>query len=194
MAGMPGAKAVKEVLSQAELREALGGLSDVDHYRLRKKIAVRLAWARGMSPDDLLNTAFVRALDGTRKCPRELNLVIFLTNIMRSIRSAHRKTADYRLTDQDGDALDEAVTPEGALGADVEGDLITIDFKKKQVEELFVHFDSDEDATYFLIARMEAETLSEAATICGFDGKKANTVWRRITRKIEQVYPEGLQP
>ena len=39
--------------------------------------------------EDLQNEALVRALDGQRKCPKDVRVVTFLGNVIRSIASEH---------------------------------------------------------------------------------------------------------
>lgn len=194
MAELSEARADKDILSPAELREAVGGLSDADHYRLRKKVAVFLAGSRGMDPDDLFHSAIIRALGGSRKCPRNVKIMVFLANIMKSIVFAYWKSTDVRRTDRGAAAEDKIALLEDPAAANAEVDLIATDLRKKQVDVLFKLFEDDEDATLFLMARMETESMSETAAACGFDSTKADTVRRRIRRKVEQEYPEGLRP
>jgi DNA-directed RNA polymerase specialized sigma24 family protein len=63
---------------------------------LRLKAVARLH-ARGLPPDigwsDLLQEAFARVLDGSRKCPQGLPMVAFLAGVMRSLRAEHFRRA-----------------------------------------------------------------------------------------------------
>jgi DNA-directed RNA polymerase specialized sigma24 family protein len=63
---------------------------------LRLKSVARL-YARGLPAEvgwtDLLQEAFARVLDGSRKCPEGLPLVAFLAGVMRSIRTEHYRRA-----------------------------------------------------------------------------------------------------
>lgn len=68
----------------------LGTLTDSDKQRL-------LASSRYLARDqyifaaDLRQEAFVRALEGRRKCQRSWNVTDFLVGIMRSLTSAERE-------------------------------------------------------------------------------------------------------
>lgn len=66
---------------------------------LRLKSVARLH-ARGLPPEvgwaDLLQEAFARILDGSRKCPEGLPLITFLAGVMRSIREEHCRRARKR--------------------------------------------------------------------------------------------------
>jgi len=98
---------------------------------LRLKSVARL-YARGLPPEvgwtDLLQEAFARVLDGSRKCPEGLPMVAFLAGVMRSIRAEHHRRA-RRLAarlpqmlaeldvggDPDGEAGDPTPDPERSL-------------------------------------------------------------------------------
>ncbi|MGH8201174.1 MAG: RNA polymerase sigma factor [Steroidobacteraceae bacterium] len=66
---------------------------------LRLKSVARL-YARGLPPEvgwaDLLQEAFARVLDGSRKCPEGLPRVTFLAGVMRSIRTEYYRRARKR--------------------------------------------------------------------------------------------------
>jgi len=97
---------------------------------LRLKAVARLH-ARGLPPDagwsDLLQEAFARVLDGSRKCPEGLPMVAFLAGVMRSIRTEHwrrarrivarlpRMLADLDLSGSENEASDPTPDPERSL-------------------------------------------------------------------------------
>jgi hypothetical protein len=62
------------------------------------------------------------------------------------------------------------------------------------IDALFSLFRDDEDATLWLMARMDTDSLSEAQSLTGFNATKMNTVGRRIRRTIERAFPKGLCP
>jgi DNA-directed RNA polymerase specialized sigma24 family protein len=73
-------------LSVAEVYDSIDAISDADMAKL-------LAAARGFShlcgiePDDLLQEAFARALEGRRTCERGIGLVPFICGVMKSFVS-----------------------------------------------------------------------------------------------------------
>jgi hypothetical protein len=73
------------VLTTAEMHGRLAELSEPDQSRL-EKISRRYADASTMSAHDILAEALVRALDGTRKCPRDVDVMVFLARAMREYR------------------------------------------------------------------------------------------------------------
>jgi DNA-directed RNA polymerase specialized sigma24 family protein len=100
------------VLSEDEVVEAIRTLSAARWNRLRR-VAKVFCRGRPIEPDDLLQEALARAIDGSRNCPRNIDIVRFLTGAMRSIASGAVKILtrqpDFRavpLIDDDGLALD----------------------------------------------------------------------------------------
>lgn len=73
---------------------ALRLVTEMDLLRLK---SVARLYARGLPPEigwtDLLQEAFARVLDGSRKCPEGLPMVAFLAGVMRSIRTEHYRRA-----------------------------------------------------------------------------------------------------
>ncbi|HEX5207624.1 MAG TPA: hypothetical protein VFW10_07480 [Steroidobacteraceae bacterium] len=73
---------------------ALNLVTKMDLLRLK---AVARLLARGVPPEvgwsDLLQEAFARLLDGSRKCPEGLSMVVFLAGIMRSLRAQYCRRA-----------------------------------------------------------------------------------------------------
>ncbi len=74
----------------AEIGVMLGALPNVDRQRLIASSGY-LARDRHILAADLRQEAFVRALDGRRKCQRNWNVTDFLVGIMRSLTSAERE-------------------------------------------------------------------------------------------------------
>lgn len=73
---------------------ALKLVSEMDLLRLK---AIARLHARGLPPtvdwSDLLQEAFTRLLEGSRKCPEGVPLVAFLAGVMRSIKADHCRRA-----------------------------------------------------------------------------------------------------
>jgi DNA-directed RNA polymerase specialized sigma24 family protein len=86
---------------------------------LRLKSVARL-YARGLPPEvgwaDLLQEAFARVLDGSRKCPEGLPITAFLAGVIRSIRTEHWRRARKQA------ARLPQILAELAPGGDLEGE------------------------------------------------------------------------
>jgi DNA-directed RNA polymerase specialized sigma24 family protein len=183
-----------DVLTTAEVHARLAQLSEPDQSRLGK-ISRHYAGASNMSADDILAEALIRALDGTRKCPRDVNLTVFLARAMKSIAWADRTSAKARREIgpvEDGPADTHLMEVSTVVG--LEEQVIQQDLRKKRVDALMTLFRDDDDATLWLMARMDAESLEEMQALTGFNATKLNTVGRRIRRKVEHEFPQGLRP
>lgn len=110
--------------------EALGRKLVTKTDLLRLKAIARLQ-ARGLPPEvswsDLLQEAFARVLDGSRKLPEGVAVVAFLAGVMRSIKSEHcrrarsqasrlpKMLADVESGGDDGEPRDPTPNPERKL-------------------------------------------------------------------------------
>ena len=79
-----------EYASPDEAATALAALAPADRIRLEKIARNRLqgpsnAW------EDLLQEAIRRILEGTRKWPRNVSLIVFVAEVMRSLASDYRR-------------------------------------------------------------------------------------------------------
>jgi RNA polymerase sigma-70 factor (ECF subfamily) len=76
------------------LEQAVAAKLVGDMNLLRLKVSARIL-ARGLAPDiywwDLLQEAFARVLNGTRRCPPDVHFDVFMTGVMRSIRTEYRR-------------------------------------------------------------------------------------------------------
>lgn len=114
------AEQIADVLA-ADTARALAALSEVEMLRLKAIARLR---ARDLPGDigwsDLLNEAIARALDGSRRRPYGVGIVVFLAGIMRSIASEHwrrlrREAGIFEMSG--GDEADPAPDPERNLAA-----------------------------------------------------------------------------
>jgi DNA-directed RNA polymerase specialized sigma24 family protein len=187
------ADALADVLTTAEMHACLAQLSDADLWRLRT-IARHYAGRSVMSADDIMAEALDRALDGTRKCPRGVKLMVFLARAIKSIAWADRTSAKARReVGSVDDHLGDMDPVDMSLTVGLEEQVIQQDLRRKQVDAIMALFHDDEDATLWLMARMDADSLEEVQALTGFNATKINTVGRRIRRKVERAFPEGLQ-
>src|SRR5262249_43655583 len=85
------------LLTLTEIKRAIEALPPAAWLRLHR-VARALCRDTGIEADDLLQEAFQRALDGSRQCPRRVDVVRFLAASMRSISSdwskARRRRSD----------------------------------------------------------------------------------------------------
>jgi DNA-directed RNA polymerase specialized sigma24 family protein len=95
----------------------------MSHVRLRK-IARHYAGRSAMSADDIMAEALARALDGTRKCPRDVNLLAFLATSV-CLRGTDTRRDKFRACG--APASRAACRPFRGGGDDRTADVITLD-------------------------------------------------------------------
>jgi DNA-directed RNA polymerase specialized sigma24 family protein len=187
---------VDSVLSREEIEQAIRMLPDAGTVRLRRTAAA-CCLGRPQDAKDLLQEALARALGGSRKCPRHVDVVRFLAEVMHSIssdaakeRQRHPQQQAVSLFADDGalalDPLDCAANAEQQLASDGEVKRIT--------QAIIGLFDDDPVAQVIvegIMEDMEGEELRELAglTKLAFASKR-----RLIRRRIEQAYPDGFVP
>ena len=85
------------VFLPAETALALNLVTETDLLRLK---AIARLHARGLpadvSWDDLLQEAFARVISGSRRKPEGISMVVFLSGVMRSLRSEHWRRAQLQ--------------------------------------------------------------------------------------------------
>ena len=81
--------AQREIATRKQCAEALCRLSDEDYERLEKIARLRVIGLHAVEWRELLHDAIERLLDGRRQWPRNVPLVVFLRETMRSIASDH---------------------------------------------------------------------------------------------------------
>lgn len=180
--------------SKAELVEAMLRLSAADWVRLKKVAAY---YARPVIPaPDLLQEAFVRALDGSRVCPAHVDAVRFLAEAMRSIADGEQEKFDRRpaLVSIDGgsDAAAAMNFPDSAPG--VECRIVQAEQDARIRADLLGLFNDDPAAKDIVEGTMEGMTAEELRELTGLDRTAYESKRKLIRRRIDKRYPEGWQP
>lgn len=183
-----------EHLTPAEMESALKGLGRAETLRLTK-VASRLADGTSQTGDDLFQEAVLKALDGERQCPRDVDISVFIVNAMRSLAWAarEREGADplsdaHDVADSEGPAS-QLANP----GRSAEEELVANrDYKARQ-QALMDLFEEDEDALKVLLGLFETQSAEEVRRTWGMDEKAFATIRRRIRRKIDKAFAGGWQ-
>lgn len=183
----------RDLLTAAELRSALEALRPIDLVRLRKK-ANALALGTGMEPDDLLQESLGRALeeDGGRNCPRDVNPVTFLGNVIRSIASHAREEWAREMPigatedDEDDpivDAPDPAPSPEDAVIGRLD--------HGQTVARIEATFEGDPKAQAIIIGNMEGWSPNEIRQMEPMSDKEYAAARKRVRRALLREFPKG---
>lgn len=177
-----------------ELREALT-LTPVQRAKLVSS-ARRLADGTGYEPDDLLQEAVARALDGTRSCPRTVAPATFLYNVMRSIASAAWEARNLRprVASIDAAGVDKVVATLKSPGRSMEESMVAEEDLSSRLEALMKVFKDDADALCVVMGDLDGLEAEDIRGVCSLDKTTYPTVRRRIRRTIERAFPQGWQP
>ena len=175
-----------------EIACAIQDLSDADWTRLRKVAAV-YARNRPVEPDDLLQEAFHRALDGRRNCPVQVDPVKFLAEAMRSITDGELQKSEARprlvpIANCGGDETavdppDPALDPEQRAGSAEEAAAMKAC--------LLSLFEDDEITQLILEGMMEGIEGEELRELTDLDNTAYQSKRRLIRRRIDKKFPKG---
>jgi len=181
-------------LSQDEIEEAIRSLRDPDWIRLAKVARFYCRRRSHPDPDDLLQEAFTRAVDGSRKCPRNVGVVRFLAETMRSIASDTMKALGRHpelwtvplVAENDTLSFDPPdCRPTAEQQIVGEEDVAQI---KQVIVALFVDDPIAQILVEGIMEGMEGDELRALTEL----GKTAFASKRRlIRRRIEKVFPNG---
>lgn len=187
-----------EMLSRDEMQQALATLSEAELLKL-ERVAQWLSSGRSIAADDLLQEAVCRALEGVRNCPKDVPVVVFLVNVMKSLVSAYHKAAmidpielaaPVSTVDDDGDEKDALADVEDRAPSP-EQQLMEDDAAEKMKAALHRLFEDDEEAELVLLDIFVGLTAEETRADLNLDETTYATIRRRIRRRINQRYPEG---
>jgi len=189
---MVSAEVLDDVLSADELSAAIDDFSKADWVRLRK-VAIRYSWYRNVDPAQIVQEAIKRALCGQRRCPRDISVVRFLAEAIRSLCSSAGKSQTKRRevsltislnSDETFDPgyKDDRPNVEEALIADQ-------DYKKKRNDILEV-FADDIIAQTIVEGMMEDMRGEDLCELAGIDKTTLATKRKLISRRLDKFFPE----
>jgi DNA-directed RNA polymerase specialized sigma24 family protein len=175
-------------LSQAELSAAIAEFSELDWIRI-KKAALHFCGRRGIDWEDLQNEALARALEGQRKCPKNVPVVTFLRNVIRSVAS--QLDGHASLSDELVEAQQE--TAAGAVPLTEPADPVasTMD-ATSLLEGAAAVFDDDEVARKLfegIVDGIEGQKLRESL---GLSQKEFDSKRRFVRRRLNQHFERNV--
>lgn len=179
-------------LSTADIEAALRALPEVGWIRLRK-ISYIFANYSTMNAEDLLQEACFRALDGTRRCPKDLDLFKFFSGMMRSIASDTLKAAkrhpELRLVSSSDDEEIVYDLPDEQPSA--EEIIIKAQEATRIKQNILSLFEDDSVAQIMVEGIMEDMDGEELRALTELDKIAFASKRRLIRRRIERAFPEG---
>ncbi len=186
-----------DAFSVADLKSAIESFDAADSLRLGKA-GRYLGWKCQTDGDELLSEAIMRALNGDRRCPKDVSVVRFLVGVMKSLTSEFiEKRNTDPLTQQSSNSLhaplgslachlDERPNPEEAL--EVVRQEEAMEALVHDIEALFV---GDDEALRVLRGQMNELSPEEVRRQGLMDQSTYNTARRRIRRRIDKEFPNG---
>jgi hypothetical protein len=183
----------RETVPTAELVAALGALGSDDLARLNMLAKVRARYCPGLDWRDLLHDAIDRALDGSRNWPRELPLLFFLRETMRSLASEYRrKYVDGLIRNE----CDLPETPDGQsplLAVVSESPSIEQDISARQtLASILKLFEGDDQVLIILDAMARDASPDEIQRAGHMTPTQYSSAQKRIRRGLARAYPEGM--
>jgi len=177
----------RDMATREECAEALRALSDEDYERLEKIARLRVTGLHSVAWRDLLHDALERLLDGRRRWPRNIPLVVFLRETMRSIASDHWRRLDGLVVvaesemgadgDVNGGAVDETAQPERRASAE------------ETLARIESAFEGDAEALRVLTAMATGWSPKEIQQEIGIDETRYASTLRRIRRRLRREFP-----
>jgi predicted sugar kinase len=176
--------------SVTELLQAFSNLSATERLTLRLSAARRISRTHYTEPDDLIHEALDRCLSGGRHWPTEVNLVVFLSNVMKSIVSTERCSllAKNSVWIDDWHEVDPFAEM-GLVHPSAEEryiELEQINEIEKRWRRLREALSNDEEARAVFQCQLEGLKASAIMQQHSFSPDVYGVAKRRLQRKIEQ--------
>lgn len=174
------------VASAVEAREAIEGLSDADYAKL---MLIARGFARTrirgsvVEPEDLLQEAVAKTLDGRRTWNRSVSILKHLDRVMES-DAGH--VAEKQATHAPGPIPEGADEP-AASAPDPSIAVVAQD----ELDDLLGLFAGDEQALDVVHLRREGFSASEIQQELGMSKTRYETVTKRIRRRVAKNLSEG---
>lgn len=191
---MPDSEPPKHLL-RAEVDAALVRLKQdaAQMARIRKVARALSGGLPAMQAEDLLQHAMTLALAERRKWPRDVETIVFLKNVMRSIASNARKKSNYVLAEDLGAQFDDESEGESsplAEGVSPETDPARIVAAESTLAAVQAAVKGDEDLELYVEAMAEGLTGAAIAEELGWDGKKLDAARKRLHRRLSTLKSE----
>ena len=183
----------REVATKDEIVAALRRLSDADLRRLERIARIRVVGLNAVDWQDLLNEAFVRTLDGSRRWPREVPLVVFLRETMRSIASEHWRRLKAPVVVSESEANSDRVAGDGIV--DKTADWTTQPERSASagevLEQIEREFADDADARQVMDGMVRGDSPRAIQEKACMNATRYASTQRRIRRRLARMFPDG---
>lgn len=183
--------ATSEFLDPDEFLAALESLSSDDKLKLADIEAIRLR-GTGFEPGELIQETVFRTLNGTRNCPRDVLVVAYVAQTMRSIASHDR---DQRRRESSLEELQLVGTAGSNQAVESSVPSPEDDLVHKQddaaVQSIYRCFEDDPEAQLVLLGWQEDLRGSALREATGLEQGQLDYAIRRIRTRMRRAYPKG---
>ena len=184
---------IPKIASKQDVVDELRGLTDADLGKLEQIARLRAIGLHDVEWRDLLHEAVARMLEGTRQWPKDVGLVVFLRQTMRSIASEHwrRKkiipmVSKLQLLDPSDEVDDTFLETVADLTADPERDAVTAEIFS-QIKQAF----RDDPAALHVLSGMAlGKAPSQIQDEGNMDARRYASTQRRIRRTLARIFPD----
>ena len=173
---------------------ALAGLSDADFLRLRRFAELRSLRLPMLNWSDLLNETIVRALDGSRLWPPDVDFMVFMLQSIRSVASEQWRRVQRAPVTREADLPGGSPTDDSRpslddLGRDdrnPEREVIA----ERTLQDIMVIFRTDVRATAVLAGLANGDSPAQIQQRSGMTAIQYASAQRRIRRSLARAFPE----
>lgn len=181
-------------LSPGKIESVLKKFTPADWSRAASIAAAACAGLIGWTPEDLLQEAMTKLLEGTRTCPEGVHPLVMLKTAMRGIASNIRKHHAASSIDDgvalahfDGtDATDTRPSVHGEAASHPH-QLAAVREALAVIEDLIA---DDEDLALLAVAWADGLRGDEAAEALDWNKKKYEAARKRLTRRLSTLAAE----
>ena len=182
----------RETATTEECAAALRALSDADLQRVEELARLRAVGLASLDWRDLLHEAMVRMLTGKRRWPRDVPLVVFLRETMRSIASNQRRQQETAAVVAESETRADPETGDGAVA--MAADSSTAPEARTAAAQTLARiealFEDDADALAVMAGMASGQSPAEIRQEHAMDETRYASTQRRVRRGLARAFPE----
>lgn len=166
-----------------EIEQGLRNFSESNLTKLNK-IAQTYANRCNSEKDELINEAICRILGGERTCQKEVSLMAFIAQTMKSIAFNEKRKLENIEPLDDEKAInlsDKAPFPDIKCNS------------HQELGQILELFKEDDDVSLYLSCLYEEFSPDEICEYAEWNRTKYNTVQKRLRRGIDKHFPNGRE-
>ena len=183
----------RELATKDEIAAALRSLSDADLRRVERIARIRVTGLHAVDWRDLLNEAIVRLLDGSRNWPRDVPLVVFLRETMRSIASEYWRRLKAPVVVSESEANTARVTGDGIV--DNTADWTTQPERRASADQVLElierEFADDAEALHVIDGMVRGNSPRAIQEKACMNATRYASTQRRIRRRLARMSLDG---